>query len=245
MNRESLLRLAACLPGRFSKSVRFLGVAAMVLLVLRWCVDAVLLANLCPSKQRLMSELSNETIAALDGFRTHSLRVSAVILGILLLTPAVALLFGKIKTAFLTLVFVLVCLFAEPRDRLPWEIVFPLEDQARTACANIVRQAELAKLGSEGRYSAPLHGFERRSWRFGGGRYEIWKSESGSCFLSDMRSRPNWYAEGEWYDRVLLEDVVRWNDCKDHLYVVTRDGRRYVLDYVTCELSPLGKEDAK
>ena len=215
---------------------------ALLPIVVRLGVDMVFLANLCPSGIRCLPALSDERIVTMNGIYVCSLKVSTVIVGFLLLMTVVPLLFGKIKTTFPMLFFVLVCLAIEPRHCLPWEIVFPIEDQIRTAYANIARQTKLAKLGIEESFRTPLHCFEQRSWKFADGRYGIWKAEGGKCFLSDERSRSDLYDKDIWKERVLLEDIVRWNDCKDHLYVVTKDGKRYVLDYTTHKLTTYGKE---
>ena len=233
------------LEGCLLRHTRLLAVLVLLPIVMRWGIDAVLVANLCPSKVRLISELSDETIVMLGGGYSCLLKVSAVITGALLVIPVVPLLLGRVKTVFRLLLFVLVCVAIEPRHCLPWEIVFPIEDQIRTAYANIARQTKLAKLGIEESFRTPLHSFEQRNWKFADGRYEVWKTEGGKYFLLDKRGRSDLYDKDIWKERVLLEDVVRWNDCKDHLYVVTKDGKRYVLDYATHKLMPYGKEGVK
>ena len=126
-------------------------------------------------------------------------------------------------------------------DLVPWSCRSALAEQMRVVRMNLERKKTAVREGRKEYLRTPVHKFVQRLWTFCNGRYEIYQPdntiEKDVYLLSNNQWRQDRYRKDMWEDRVLLDDVVQWNDCKDHLYVVTKAGKRYVLDYASGTLS--------
>lgn len=134
-------------------------------------------------------------------------------------------------------------------DLVPWSCRSALAEQMRVVRLNLERKKTAVREGRKEYLRTPVHKFVQRLWTFCKGRYEIYQPdntiEKDVYFLLDKRWRQDRYRKDMWENRVLLDDVVQWNDCKDHLYVVTKVGKRYVLDYASGNLSPFAPGGCK
>lgn len=116
---------------------------------------------------------------------------------------------------------------------------FEADMQMRVARTNLEAKAEAARRGAS-HYDRISRGqFKQRYWSYGGGRYGVWKIHDYSKYycLVDRKWRPMEGTNGRlWEDKVLLEDVVKWSEVDGVLYLLTKTGRRHVLDYKNSEV---------
>ena len=212
-----------------------LAVVAVLLKLFRLLDNAVLFANQCPSKLRIIPMLSDETIVAWDNAYRFSLDVTAVVVLAMLLLPIIPLVFGKLKTVLVMLLFALPRILIDPQVWIPREVSFPIADQVRTARNNVKRRAEALRCGCDDFCRTPIHMMEQRVWRLQNDRYHVEKFScaggSSEYALIDDQWRPpknSRYAPG---GRVVLEDIAEWKDCGDRLRAVLKDGKCCELIY--------------
>lgn len=208
---------------------------AILLKVIRFVITLILYANQCPSKLRFMPMLSDEAIVVWDNAYKFSLDLTAVVVLAMLLLPIIPLVFGKLKTVLVMLLFALPCILIDPQVWIPREVSFPIADQVRTARNNVKRRAEALRCGCDDFCRTPIHMMEQRVWRLQNDRYHVEKFScaggSSEYALIDDQWRPpknSRYAPG---GRVVLEDIAEWKDCGDRLRAVLKDGKCCELIY--------------
>lgn len=212
---------------------------------------ALLFMNHCPSRNRFVPEMSDEFAAGVCDVYDFSLKLTVVVGGIMLLTPLIPLIFRRYRTALIMLSWSVAVMVVGTYalDLVPWSCRSALAEQMRVVRLNLERKKTAVREGRKEYLRTPVHKFVQRLWTFCKGRYEIYQPdntiEKDVYFLLDKRWRQDRYRKDMWENRVLLDDVVQWNDCKDHLYVVTKSGKRYILDYVSGKLSPFAPGGCK
>lgn len=210
--------------------------------LLMYLTLAVLFTNHCPSHLRFVPELSDEFAAAVSNVHDFSLKLSVMLGTVMLVAPVVPLVFRRYRTVVVILVLGIVVMKAGRcgLSLIPWSCRSALAEQMRVVRLNIARKAEAQRQGKTEWSRVPVHKFERRMWYFSDERYCISKPDNAVdkeiYFLSDEKWRPDRRARDMWRTRVLLADVVSWDECGDCLRVETKEGKRYALDYATGEL---------
>lgn len=228
-----------------------LAVAYLLSELLTYLSLALLFMNHCPSRNRFVPEMSDEFAAAVCDVYDFSLKLTVVVGGIMLLAPLIPLVYRRYRTVVIMLVWgvAVMVVGTYALDLVPWSCRSALAEQMRIVRLNLKRKAAAAREGRKEYLRTPVHKFVQRLWTYCNGRYEIYQLgnaiEKDVYFLSDRRWRQDRYRKDMWEDRVLLEDVIQWSDCKDHLYVVTKSGKRYILDYVSGKLSPFAPGGCK
>ena len=207
--------------------------------LLMYLALAILFTNHCPSSLRFVPELSDEFAAWVGDVYDFSLKTAAVVGAVMLVVPVIPLVFRRYRTVVVMLVLGIAVMELGMRsiELIPWSCRSALAEQMRVVRLNLERKEAAAREGRKEYLRTPVHKFVQRLWTFCNGRYEIYQPdntiEKDVYLLSDNQWRQDRYRKDMWEDRVLLGDVVQWNDCKDHLYVVTKAGKCYVLDYAS------------
>lgn len=212
--------------------------------LLTYLTLVVLFVNHCPSCSRFVPEMSDEFAAGVCAVYDFSLKLTVVVGGIMLLAPLMPLFYKRYRTVVVMLMLGVGVMVVGTRalDLVPWSCRSALAEQMRVVRLNLERK-KVAALEGRGDYmKVPVHKFVRRRWLLGNGRYEIYQLDNtikkGVYCLSDNKWRQDRYRKDLWEDKVLTDEIVRWNDCKDHLYFVNVSGDGYVLDYVTGAITP-------
>ena len=235
----------------FERRPWILAVVYLLSELLTYLSLALLFMNHCPSRNRFVPEMSDEFAAGVCDVYDFSLKLTVVVGCIMLLSPFVPLLYRRCRTALIMLAWGVAVMFVGTHalDLVPWSCRSALAEQMRIVRLNLERKKVAEREGRTKYLRTPVHKFAQRLWTFSNGRYEIYQLdnaiEKDIYLLSDMQWREDRYRKGLWEGRVLMDDVVRWNDCKDHLYVVTKAGKRYVLDYMSGMLHPFLKGGCK
>ena len=228
-----------------------LAVVYLLSELLTYLTLVVLFMNHCPSVLSFVPEMSDEFAAAVCDVYDFSLKLTVVVGGIMLLAPLIPLVYRRYRTVVIMLVWgvAVMVVGTYALDLVPWSCRSALAEQMRVVRLNLERKEAAAREGRKEYLRTPVHKFVQRLWTFCKGRYEIYQPdntiEKDVYFLLDKRWRQDRYRKDMWENRVLLDDVVQWNDCKDHLYVVTKVGKRYVLDYASGNLSPFAPGGCK
>ena len=219
--------------------------------LLKYLALAILFTNHCPSSLRFVPELSDEFAARVGDVYDFSLKAAAVVGAVMLVVPVIPLIFRRYRTVLIMLSWSVAVMVVGTYalDLVPWSCRSVLAEQMRVVRLNLERKKTAVREGRKEYLRTPVHKFVQRLWTFCKGRYEIYQPdntiEKDVYFLLDKRWRQDRYRKDMWENRVLLDDVVQWNDCKDHLYVVTKVGKRYVLDYASGNLSPFASGGCK
>ena len=212
--------------------------------LLMYLTLAILFTNHCPSQFRFAPELSDEFAAGVCDVYDFSLKLTVCVGCVMLLAPLIPLFYKRYRTVAIMLASGVSVMVVGTRalDLVPWSCRSALAEQMRIVRLNVERKKAAAREGRADYLRVPVHKFVQRRWTFCGERYEIYQSDNTTerdvYLLSDLKWRQDRYRKDMWENRVLLDDVVRWNDCKDHLYVVTKSGERYILDYAFGKLTP-------
>ena len=205
---------------------------------------AILFANHCPSCNRFVPELSDEFAAGVCDVYDFSLKQTVVVGCVMLIAPLIPLAYKQYRTVVVMLALGVLSMLAGSHalDLVPWSCRSVLAQQMRIVRTNVARKAEAQRQGKTDWQRIPVHKFVQRLWTFSDGRYTIYQSdntiEKDVYDLVDKRWRKNRYDANVWEDLVLVDDVVRWTDCKDRLHVVTKSGKSLVLDYATGKVTP-------
>ena len=203
-------------------------VLAAVFLALMMCsviCVGLLFANMCEGRFRIMPELPDTFVVALDRLAAWSFAIAVPMGIVILILPIVPLLFRRAIYAYgmfvynLGAIFVGVFLFAA--------ICFmglTAGDQVEVAQKNLMCE--------DSRMKKRLPKFRRNCWEFCNGRFIIWRQDEKDdvYWLVDEKWRRA--TDGRlWEDRVLLDDIAKWREVAGVLYVLTKTGGRHVLDY--------------
>ena len=219
--------------------------------LLKYLALAILFTNHCPSSLRFVPELSDEFAARVGDVYDFSLKAAAVVGAVMLVAPVIPLVFRRYRTVLIMLSWSVAVMVVGTYalDLVPWSCRSALAEQMRVVRLNVKRKKEAQRQGKSEWLRVPVHKFEEDRWTFFDERYVVYKPHNTIVkdvyLLSDRKWRQDRYRKDMWEDRVLLDDVVQWGDCKDHLYVVTKSGKRYILDYVSGKLSPFAPGGCK
>ena len=219
--------------------------------LLMYLTLAILFTNHCPSQFRFVPELSDEFASFVSDVYDFSLKLSVVVGAVMLVAPILPLIFRRYRTVLIMLSWsaAVMVVGTYALDLVPWSCRSALAEQMRIVRLNVERKKEAQRQGKSEWLRVPVHKFEEDRWTFFDERYVVHKLHNTIVkdvyLLSDRKWRQDRYRKDMWEDRVLLDDVVQWGDCKDHLYVVTKSGKRYILDYVSGKLSPFAPGGCK
>lgn len=207
--------------------------------VLKYLALAILFTNHCPSSLRFVPELSDEFAARVSDVYDFSLKAAAVVGAVMLVVPVIPLVFRRYRTVVIMLVLGIAVTEAGmwSQKLIPWSCQHVLAEQMRIVRFNVERKKDAQRQGKSEWLRVPVHKFEMVDWRFHDGRYVIERSgnilKKNYYCLIDEKWRPDRYAKDMWESRIVLRDVVHWGECGAHLYLETKDGKRYLLDYAT------------
>lgn len=219
--------------------------------LLTYLILVVLFMNHCPSGLSFVPEMSDEFAAGLCDAYDFSLKLTVVVGGVMFLAPLIPLVYRRYRTVVIMLAWgvAVMVVGTYALDLVPWSCRSALADQMRIVRLNVERKKEAQRQGKSEWLRVPVHKFEEDRWTFFDERYVVYKLHNTIVkdvyLLSDRKWRQDRYRKDLWEGRVLLDDVVQWGDCKDHLYVVTKSGKRYILDYVSGKLSPFAPGGCK
>lgn len=201
------------------------AVAFLALKVLDDLVFLALLANMCDSRFRFLPELPDRLVVILYEAAVV-LWIALFVLGVfLLLVPIIPLFCRKLGVAYVMFVHNLGAVFVGALLFFPEFMLGLITCDLYDVCRENVMCADPGKRKPQPR----LH---QKGWSFCDRRYDL--SPRGNdlrCYrLCDYRVRylPD---EHRWMDRVLLEDIVQWEEKKDRLYLLTLKDEKYVLNF--------------
>lgn len=205
--------------------------------------EVLLLANVCDSPYRFLPEFSDELIVAL-GNTTGWLIVyiAPVIAVVMLVLPVVLLAFRAARPTGKRMLAASIC--ALPIGFVLYVALFVIAllsdfEQTDIARENIERKKEAERLGKKTYERKKIPHLRRMVWTFAGGHYKISRKsdEQGREYyrLDDEWASCDFWTH-RWKGRVLLEDVARWDEGMDRLYLETLNGNRYELEFATGKL---------
>ena len=212
-------------------------------LLLALVSGVLLLANVSDSPYRFLPEFPDELIVALSNtggwlavFIAPGFAVEMLVL------PVVLLFFRFARPAGRRMLAVSIC--ALPIGFVLYVVILVLillADIGHTDIAreNIERKKEAERLGKKTYERKKIPHLRRMVWTFAGGHYRI-SRKGGDKGPEYYRLVDEWANYDFWsrrFDgRVLLEDVARWDEGKDRLYLETLKGKRYELEFATGKL---------
>lgn len=198
---------------------------------------AILFGNVCDSKLRFLPELSDEMVLVLNYRIAYNLDLGVLLtFALLFLSPVALWCFRRSGIGLKILGWNLVGFFAGILLVIV-NFFFGLQadEQMRVARINLAAKAKAEKMGLKDYDRISAGRFRQHCWSYGGdGRYRVWQSANDAQYywLVDEKWRPMEGTNGRlWEDKVLLEDVAKWSEVDGVLYLLTRTGRRHVLDY--------------
>lgn len=216
-------------------------VAAVLLLALGVSIvlTMLLFANMCESVNRIMPELTDGAVMVLDEAVFWTLAVAAGLGLLMLCAPLIPICSGQSQTACSMVKFNVIALILGML-LLVVEIflVIVVSEQSRIAALNLESRDKAAQAGEIAYERIPLPKFREHTWRFCGGKYSVQRRTDGTelFFLVDEKWKPDPQVEKCWLRRVLLNDVMQWQEVAGRLYLLTEPGTRYVLDYAAGEV---------
>ena len=205
--------------------------------------EILLLANVSDSPYRFLPEFSDEMIVALSNTSGWLIvYIAPVIAVVMLALPVVLLAFRAARPTGKRMLVASIC--ALPIGFVIYMVLFVIAlladfEQTDIARENIERKKEAERLGKKTYERKKIPHLRRMVWTFASGHYKISRK-------SDEQGREYYRLDDEWasYDfwshrfngRVLLDDVARWDEGKDRLYLETLKGKRYELEFATGKL---------
>ena len=216
-------------------------VAAVLLLALGVSIvlTMLLFANMCESVNRIMPELTDGAVMVLDEAVFWTLAV-AVGLGLLMLcAPLIPICSGQSQTARSMVKFnVIALILGMLLFVVEAFLVIVVSEQSRIAALNLESRDKAAQEGKIAYERMPLPKFREHTWWFCGGKYSVQRRTDGTelFFLVDEKWKPDPQVERCWLRRVLLNDVMQWQEVAGRLYLLAEAGTRYVLDYAAGEV---------
>ena len=203
---------------------------------------ALLLANVSSSVYRLIPDFPDWLIVFLDSSAARLMNWVVPTAAVVMLVMPVVLLFPRRhrKTGVRMLVTALCALLLG--IMLVKAIFFVglmalATDQTSIARENLARREEARRAGRTDYVRKTIPRLRQGRWTFGDGHYAI-TSRGGSperFWLVDVKYKYE-PRGGFWHDRVLLKDVVRWNERGSGLSIETLGGGSYELEYATGSL---------
>jgi len=219
--RDLVLHTWGCLLSRpWIGSVVFLALKAVSLISF-----GVLFANMCESRFRFMAELPDRLIVILYGVAMVTWLASFVFGVVLLLLPIVPLCRRMFGVAYRMLVYNLGAVFVGALLFVPeFMLMLMTGDSYAVARANL-----MCTDCSKRKPQVRLH---QGIWEFCNRRYALYPEARipMSYHLCDLRARylPD---EHRWEDRVLLSDIVQWEESNRRLYLLTLEGEKHILNF--------------
>ena len=204
---------------------------------------AVLFVNHCPACNRFVPEMSDEFAANICDVYEFLMKLTVIVGGGMLFAPLMPLFYRRYRTSMIMLILGSATLVIGTKgvDLVPWSCRSVLAEQMRVVRLNLERKKSAAQNGRTNYVRVPVHKFIQRQWMFYDERYVIYQLDNtikpDVYFLSDRKWRQDRYRKDCWENRVLLDDVIQWNDCRDYLSVITKSGNRYILDYASGKLN--------
>lgn len=216
------------------------AVAYLASLVMALLASSVLFGNACVSSLSFMPELSDETIVAIDKVFNNIFLFSLGMGALMLLAPFIPLCLLRFRTAGRMFLAGLCGLAAGVVLFIPI-FFFGLEsnDQANTAKCNLAEKEEALRQGKTTYERKKIRTFQQHRWMYGNGRYAVGSHDvdPDHKWLVDEKWKPIEGAERPlWENRVLLDDVMQWQEVAGRLHLLTEAGTRYVLDYAAGEV---------
>ena len=212
-------------------------------LLLALVSGVLLLANVSDSPYRFLPEFPDELIVALSNtggwlavFIAPGFAVEMFVL------PVVLLFFRFARPAGRRMLAASIC--ALPIGFVLYVVILVLillADIGHTEIAreNIERKKEAERLGKKTYERKKIPHLRRMVWTFANGHYRI-SREGGDKGPEYYQLADEWANYDFWshrFDgRVLLDDVARWDEGKDRLYLETLNGKRYELEFATGKL---------
>ena len=203
----------------------------------------LLLANVSESPYRFLPEFSDELIVLLSNTSGWlAVLVAPVFAVVMLVLPVVLLPFRAARPTGKRMLVASIC--ALPIGFVLYVVLLVialLADLGQTDVAreNLERKKEAERLGMKTYERKKIPHLRRMMWTFAGGHYRIFR-ECGDKGPEYSRLADEWANYDFWSHRfngrVLLEDVARWDEGKDRLYLETLKGKRYELEFATGKL---------
>ena len=216
------------------------AVAYLASLFVALLTSSVLFGNACISPLSFIPELNDEAIVAIDKVFNNIFLFSLGLGAIMLLAPLVPLCLLKFRTAGRMFLCGLFGLAASVVLFIPI-FFFGLEsnDQANTAKVNLEQKEDALRQGKTTYERKKIRAFQQHRWLYGNGRYAVGVHDvdPDHKWLVDEKWKPIEGAERPlWDSRVLLDDVMQWQEVAGRLHLLTEAGTRYVLDYAAGEV---------
>lgn len=185
---------------------------------LKYLALAILFTNHCPSSLRFVPELSDEFAAWVSDVYDFSLKAAAVVGAVMLVVPLFFLAIRNArKTALrvfgfgiVTIVFSIVLAFMVAPIVYVGSMELGLAEQENDESEEIRDWTNSTECGSRNDYQYPKTRYQ----------FVAHEENKGVYDLFDRRVR-----------RVVVKDVVRWEERDERLRFVTRDGARYFIAY--------------
>jgi len=224
--RFEKIRRVALAAGEVFRGRPWIGaVAFLALHAVSIAAFGVLLANMCESRFRFMPEFPDRVVVVLYEVGVVVWLVTIAFGAILLLLPIIPLCRRRFGVAYAMFVYNLGVVFVGVVLFLPeWFLGLVVTEPYEVARENLSC--------ADPNQRKPLPRLRQRSWDFCNGRYNLSKrGEDSDCYwLCDYRVR-YLSEEHRWEDRVLLEDVVQWEEGDRRLYLLLLDGEKHVLNF--------------
>lgn len=229
--------------GGFFDRCPWFFVAADLLLWMLWILlRTVAFGNLCSSGARLMPMLSDSALVALAVLASWVWRAKDIVSIVALVAPIIPLCMKRYNTAFLMFVFGVAIGIGE--SALANFMFYHGCDCLTVVCRqenfaerNIEERAQAAKDGKHEYVRQVVRGLDPFEWEFGTGRFKITAYGSHGLRLVDTKWRKQRHEEKEWRENCLLEGISKWREVGPWLFLITEDGRRYILDYQRAAVS--------
>lgn len=219
-------------PGVFAAAF-LLAICVSIMLTM------LLFANMCESVNRIMPEITDEVVMILDGVVFWTLAVAAGFGLLMLCAPLIPICSGQSQTACSMVKFnVIALILGMLLFVVEIFLVIVVSEQSRIAALNLESRDKAAQEGKIAYERIPLPKFREHTWRFCGGKYSVQRRTDGTelFFLVDEKWKPDPQVERCWLRRVLLNDVMQWQEVAGRLHLLTEPGTRYVLDYAAGEV---------
>lgn len=202
----------------------------------------LLLANVSCSGYRFLPDFPDRLIVSLDTVAAWLMWWVVPAAAVVMLVMPVVLLFPRRhrKTGVRMLVAALCAL---PVGLMLFGAVLVVgmmslaTDQTGIARENLASRAEARRVGRPDFVRKAIPRLRQVMWTFGDGRYCMYRHGDNPERFWLVDEKHEFVANGGvWRDRVLLKDVVRWEERRGVLSVEMLDGGSYELEYATGRL---------
>ena len=240
---DEMKQISKKAKGRFFDRCPWFFVAVDLLLwMLLILVRTVAFGNLCSSGVRLMPTLSDSALVVLSVLAGWICQAKAIVRIVALVAPIIPLCMRRYNTAFLMFVFGAAIGIGESaladfmfyRD---CDALSSIYRQGTFARRNVEERERAVKEGKREYVRHVVSGLDPFEWEFGAGRFKINAYGSNGLSLVDTKWRKQRHDEREWRENYLLEGVSKWREVGPWLFLITEDGRRFILDYQRAAVS--------